>query len=361
MAPEQATGKTVDARADIYAFGLILYDMLVGRQRLKRHATAMDELRARFNAPPPAVRSLREEVPEALEAIVTRATQPAPDDRFADALALREGLAGLTDAGHLKPVERPRARWPAVTAGVLASALVVTGVWRWISPPPVAAKAPVSVLIANFENRTGDPVFDGVVEQALGLGIEGASFITAYPRREALRVAATIKQGAALDEQMARLIALREGVSVVLVGLVEPQGPRYRISLRALRGGDQDGPLYASSVDANDKASVLPAVGRLASGVREALGDTDTPSGGAAAHESFTAASLEAARAYAKAQELQWSGQTEEAIAQYHEDAAARPGNGTRLLGPRARSTPTPGAGRKRKRTTSRRSPGSIA
>ena len=52
------------------------------------------------------------------------------------------------------------------------------------------------MLVADFNNKTGDPVFDGVVEQALGLGIEGASFITAYPRRDALRAAAVIKPGA---------------------------------------------------------------------------------------------------------------------------------------------------------------------
>ena len=56
MAPEQATGKPVDARADIYAFGLIVYDMLVGRQRLKAHASPLDEMRARFVAPPTPAR-----------------------------------------------------------------------------------------------------------------------------------------------------------------------------------------------------------------------------------------------------------------------------------------------------------------
>ena len=73
-----------------------------------------------------------------------------------------------------------------------------------------AARDPISVLIGDFENKTGDPVFDGVVEQALSLGIEGASFVSAFPRRDALRAAAAIKPGAKLDEQTARLVALRE-------------------------------------------------------------------------------------------------------------------------------------------------------
>jgi tetratricopeptide (TPR) repeat protein len=216
---------------------------------------------------------------------------------------------------------------------VLVSALVVTGMWRYISPPPVAERPPLSVLIANFENRTGDPVFDGVLEQALSLGVEGASFITAYPRREALRVAAAIKPGAPLDEKMTRVVALREEVAVVLAGVIEPQGTGYRISIRAVPGGDHDQELYASSVAAADKAAVLPAVGELAISVREALGDTEAPDGGAAANESFTAASLEAARAYAAAQDLQWAGRTEDAIAQYGETLRLDPEMGRAYSG----------------------------
>ena len=121
------------------------------------------------------------------------------------------GIAVLNDDGTLRPVEKPRARWPAVAASTLLTALIAAGLWWWITPPVVEEKPPVSVLVADFENRTGDPVFDGVVEQALGLGIESASFVTQYPRRDALRVAAGIKPGATLDEQTARLVALPEG------------------------------------------------------------------------------------------------------------------------------------------------------
>ena len=82
------------------------------------------------------------------------------------------------------------------------------------------------MLIGDFENKTGDPVFDGVVEQALSLGIEGASFVNAFPRRDALRAAAAIKPGAKLDEQTARLVALRENLGMVIVGAIEPKGIR---------------------------------------------------------------------------------------------------------------------------------------
>jgi len=340
MAPEQATGKPVDVRADIYAYGLICYDMLLGRQRLKVHAKPMDELRARFEAAPAAVRTLRAEVPEAFDAIVTKATQPAPDARFADVLALREGLANLTDDGHLKPVEVPRARWPAVAASVLATAIAASVGWWYFTPPVVVEKAPVSVLVADFENKTGDPVFDGVVEQALGLGIESASFVTRYPRRDALRVAEGIKPGATLDEQTARLVALREGVERVLVGSVEPSGSQFLITARVLAGGN-DASVEESvlSVEAAGRDSVLEAVGRLAGEVREALGDDHVGDAPANAPETFTAASLEAAAAYAKAQDLQVAGKVEDAILQYQETLRLDPELGRAYSGLAAQYT----------------------
>ncbi len=176
------------------------------------------------------------------------------------------------------------------------------------------------MLVADFENKTGDPVFDGVVEQALGLGIESASFVTQYPRRDALRVAAGIKTGARLDEQTARLVALREGVARVLVGSVEPAGSQFRITARLLgAGNDQSVEESSLTVEAADRNGVLEAVGRLAGDVREALGDETVGEAEGTAPETFTAASLEAAAAYAKAQDLQIAGRVEDAITQYQE------------------------------------------
>ena len=334
MAPEQATAKPVDARADIYAYGLILYDMLLGRQRLEQFATPMEEMRARFETGPPSLRTVRSEIPPELDTFVATATQPALEGRFADVHVLRDSLSALTDEGVLRPIERPRARWPAVAASVIMTMIAALGGWWWLAPTVPVVHEPVSVLIADFDNRTGDSVFDGVVEQALGAGIESASFVTAYPRREALRTAATLRPGAKLDEQTARLIALREGVSLVLLGTVEPDGAGYRITARALQGSDDKAPdLYTLFTSAADKTAVLDAVGRLAGDVRKKLGDTEVPRGSPTANESFTAASLEAARAYAGAQELQWAGNADKAIEQYREAIRLDPNMGRAYSG----------------------------
>ena len=204
MAPEQAQGSKVDQRADHYAFGLILYDMLLGRKRLAKRDNPMTELLARLTAVAAgAAHDRRRRFPSRSNEIVMRCLQPAPDDALSvDARSWSQALE-RADAGRHDPLrvhevivhDAPaRPKWPlaAAASGHRGSA----GAGGWVSadsaaaPAPVLGRArPVSVLIADFENKTGDPVFDGVVEQALGLGIESASFVTAYPRRDALRVA----------------------------------------------------------------------------------------------------------------------------------------------------------------------------
>ena len=333
MAPEQAQGKPLDTRVDLYAFGLILYDTLVGRQRITGDGTAMSEMLARIQAAPPAPRALNPDVPEPLDAIVQKCLHPSPDERFANTQELVNALEALTPDGHAKTatavtplvalVSRPK--WHFAAAAV---AIVLMGIaaGRFISfgrgnAAASAAVEPVSVLIAQFQNKTGDAVFDGVLEQAFTLGLEGASFITAYPQRDALRSAAAIKAGSTLDEQTARLVAVRDGVKLVLVGSVNADGSGYAMSAKAIDGTDGK-PVAVVESTATDKAGVLAAVGAMATKMRRELGDSVAGSG-EAGRETFTAASLEAARAYVLAGELANAGKFSEAIAQY-QDAVQR-------------------------------------
>ena len=346
MAPEQAQGKKVDQRTDQYALGLIVYDMLVGRQRLANRDNPMSELLGRLQQSPASPRTLKPEVPEALAALVMRCLQTSPDARFATTVDLVRALEALTPDGHLLSGvhevvhEAPaRPKWQLAAAAIVIVAIGGAAGWvlsnrgGGIVAVPAESRAPLSVLIANFDNKTGDPVFDGVVEQAISLGIEGASFITAYPRRDALRAAAAIKPGATLDEATARLVALREGVNTIVIGEIESQGSGYQIRIRGLGPGNDTTVRYTLEADAASKADVLATVGGLAGKVRTALGDTAVPKDGPAASETFTAASLESARAYAKGQELQVAGKREEAIEQFKETIRLDPDMGRAYSG----------------------------
>jgi tetratricopeptide (TPR) repeat protein len=316
MAPEQARGVPADQRVDVYAFGLIFYDMLLGGRGVPGRGGALDELHRRMQQAPPPVRSIRQDVPEAVDAIVTKCLQPDPAARYQTSSELLDDLARLDDAGQPLPVAvrfTPRLM-AAIAAGILA---VVAATW-WLSRAPAVPVQPdpLSVLIADFQNHTGDTVFEGSVEQALTIGLEGASFITAYQRPAALRLANQIKPSSKLDESVARLVSVREGIEVVIAGSIAASGSGYRISVKAI--DPADGKELASAEETSrGKSEMLAAVGSLAEELRDALGDTSSSAAMNASTETFTSSSLDAIREYSIAQDLGLAGKDEDAIAHY--------------------------------------------
>ena len=183
-----------------------------------------------------------------------------------------------------------------------------------------AQMVPISVLIADFNNTTGDELFDGTLEQALQIGIESAPFIAGYRRDSAIRLAKTLDESSAnLDEATARLVAVREGIKLVMAGSIEENNGKYTLYVRAVdpKGGEV---LVSAEVDAKDKLSVLTAVGELSGDLREELGDDDLDRNRLESSETFTAKNLEAAQAYSRAQSLQYNGKYDEAM-EYYEQA----------------------------------------
>jgi tetratricopeptide (TPR) repeat protein len=206
-----------------------------------------------------------------------------------------------------------------IVIGMLTVALIfsvymnVTG-----GPDVVESQEPVSVLIADFVNETGDELFDGTLEQALQIGIESAPFVTGYRRDAALKLASSISPVTALDESAARLVAVREGIKLVMAGSIIEDNGRYTLYVRALdpKGGVI---LTSAEVDAKDKLDVLAAVGELSGDLREELGDDSLDREKLRISETFTAKSLEAAQAYSKAQSLQYNGKYEESVEFYRQ------------------------------------------
>ncbi len=179
---------------------------------------------------------------------------------------------------------------------------------------------PISILIADFKNNTGDELFDGTLEQALQIGIESAPYIAGYRRDSALRLAKTLDaESQALDEATARLVAVREGIGLVMAGSIEEEDGEYTLYVRAV--DPKEGEVLTSvEADAKDKAQVLTAVGNLSGDLREDLGDEDLDRDQLETSETFTAKNLEAAQAYARAQSLQYNGKYAEAM-EYYEQA----------------------------------------
>lgn len=323
MAPEQAMAQPVDQRADIYAFGLMLRDMLLGDVRTAG-TTALDELTSRMKHAPPPSRTLNPAVPVTLDEIIQRCVQPDPASRFQTSRELVAALSRLDDRGERIPEPARFKIWQLLAGGVVLIALVAITWWIARPRPAPAERSPVSLVIADFDNQTGDPLFEGSVEQALGIGLEGASFLTAFPRREAMRAAAQISPDAELTEANARLVSRREGVNVVISGAILRDSDGYRVTVKAIDSvsGKE---LASASAPASDKPGVLQAVSTVSAELRKALGDTTVESAKQAANETFTAASLQAAREYSLAQDLANANRDEEALGHYQQAVTLDP------------------------------------
>jgi len=336
MPPEQFMGRSVDQRADIYAFGLIFYDLLVGRRRIEKAESAFSEFRGRVEQAPPTVRSIDPEIPEDVDRIISRCLDPDPEARYQTSHDLEADLDRLDEDGIPLPITRLLTRRLVVASTALVVVLL-GGTW-WLASlrGPAVEPDPFSVLVADFSNQTGDSSFDGALEQALAIGMEGASFISAMPPANAHQIAEQIQPGTALDENMARLVSRREGVSVILVGEISSDGDRYALSVLALDPGLEPGegkPLASARATAANKDTVLAAVGKIAAELRGELGDTTPKSDRLAAAETFTAASLEAMSAYARGQDLAVQGEFEDALVAYQEAVASDPEFGRAYAG----------------------------
>lgn len=205
-----------------------------------------------------------------------------------------------------------------VVIGVLSVALIIS-VYLNIqggTPEVVEDPDPVSLLIADFDNQTGNALFDGALEQSLSLGIEGAAFVTAFPRNSALNQVKSLALGTSLNEETARLVAVRQDVDMVLAGAIVPKGDGFELSLRAVE--PSSGVLIAESeARAKGAPDVLSAINELAADFRQELGEESADLDLLLSGETVTAASLQAMKYYVTAQELAKQGKDEEAIQYY--------------------------------------------
>ena len=208
-------------------------------------------------------------------------------------------------------------RMDFVVIGVLAIALCFSLYLNFTSNPVDEAPAdPISLLIADFDNQTSNALFDGTLEQALSLGIEGASFVTAYPRNTALSQARSLELGDSLDQETARLVAVRQDVRMVLAGSITADGDEFELTLTAVDPASGE-LIVESDTDADGAADVLSAINELAANFRKELGEDSLDLDQLAAGETVTAASIEAMKFYTQAQGLARAGQDEEAIEFY--------------------------------------------
>lgn len=340
MSPEQAKGGHVDPRSDIYALGLIFYELLTGKMPFEAETPVASLLKRSQEAVRPPV-ELEPTLPPAVNKVVLKCLERDPARRYQnvdDILGDLDVIQGRTRdraSGTQTAVSRFRAKWmvAAIAAVLLLASGVGIGVWKWQHSAPPAAQRPISVLVADFKNDTSDPIFEGTLEPAFNLALEGAPFISAYNRGQARKIAAQMRPGnTAVDEAGGRLVATREGINVVISGGVRAEGSGFLISVKAVDSANGN-VIVAKDATASDKGSVLKVVGGLATDLREALGDVTPRSRQRAEAETFTSSSLEAAHEYAQAQELRDAGKWEEALPRYRRATYLDPNLGRAYAG----------------------------
>jgi tetratricopeptide (TPR) repeat protein len=323
MSPEQAQGQKVDARSDIYALGIIFYELLTGKPPFEAD-NPMATLVRRLHEKPKPPTDVEPAIPKVLNDLVLKMLGTKPEERYQSAQELLADLDGYEArrTGRTVAVRAPGARandgvpLKYVAAG-LAVMLALAG-WsffhRGAGPATPASAKPLRLLVADFQNATKDSVFDGTLEPTFALALGDAAFINSYSRGDARTVAKQLQPGATqLDEKLARLVAAREGIDVVVSGDIAVSGSGYLIRARAVDTATGK-TLLEKSAKASGKQDVLAVAGKLAVPIRKALGDTTPESVQLRAAETYSSSSLEAAQAYAKGQELQWDGRLAEAI-----------------------------------------------
>jgi tetratricopeptide (TPR) repeat protein len=194
-----------------------------------------------------------------------------------------------------------------LVAALLAGTFVVTR--RAVAPPK--QHDPISVVIADFDNRTNDAGLDHALEPILKRALEGASFISAFDRDAVTRIVG-VRPPAKMDEPSAREIAVKQGLGIVVSGSVDRQGSGYGVSIKAAQ--TVTGTVLADvKGKASTKEQIVPTATRLVTAVRKALGDEASESDQIFAMTNLSATSLDVVRFYAAAQEAASKGKFEEA------------------------------------------------
>src|SRR5579864_4044717 len=336
MSPEQAQAKELDAPSDIFTSGLICYELLTGKMPYHADSVVASLLkRMQERAIPPS--DWDASIPQPVSELVSKCLERDPGDRWRSAeeildrideiqgkrpmsvLTSRPPVSLTAQPAYSAPAASPpgasRKRWVMIlVAAAIVGAAGTAGWFLKLRPQSAHLQQNVRVLLADFRNATADSVFDGTIEPTVALQLEGAPFISVFNRTQARSTLAELKPGTTqLDEANARLVAVREGVDLVVSGDVTTSGSGYKILSKVTDA--LTGKTIATEVaEASDKSGILRAVANLADQMRTAMGDTASESAKLAEAETFTTASLEATHEYAEAQEARYAGKTAEAI-----------------------------------------------
>jgi serine/threonine protein kinase/tetratricopeptide (TPR) repeat protein len=317
MSPEQVRGEELDARTDLFSFGVVLYQAATGV--LPFGGETPDVItEAILNRAPEAPKHLNPTVPPRLEEIITKALVKDRKLRYQSAAEIRTDLQRLrrdSDSSRAavtaaettgRPTKSNRFRWVATSGATVVLIALATVGGLFFSRKAHTLMDKDTIVLADFTNTTGDPVFDGTLRQGLSAQLEQSPFLSIIPDQQVRETLQMMGQrpDATLTPEIGRELCQRTASAAVLNGSIAQIGAPYLLTLKAVNCVSGES-LASTEAQASDKNHVLDALGKAASEIRGKLGESlstvrkfDTPL------EQATTPSLEALEAYSMGQHV---------------------------------------------------------